>query len=263
MAKIGSKFVNKSSNHFQDGAGDALEIKLKTGGGIAADAQGLYVDATIAGDLIFKGNLDASALGSQLNNAKSGWFWKVSVAGTLLGIALDVGDNLYCVADVTGTPVSGASFSKIDNTEDAANVKNAGTSTAKTMPRFADATGKNIEGTNIGIGDDGSINLPSGAQFKVNGTKISAANVTGTTLKHDMLALGGTEIAAKYIDCLAPAYDLNAVQVFAGGVIQNLNADYTVTNGGAGGVLRINWSGKALDGLLASGDVLNVIYTTA
>lgn len=74
----------------------------------------------ISGNLILKGGLDASLIGSQLDNAQAGWWYKVTVAGTLFGtnpIELAVGDNLYCQTSVTGTPDDGSAFFKVDNTE--------------------------------------------------------------------------------------------------------------------------------------------------
>lgn len=257
MAKIGARFIKKNDNHLQVGASDSLELKLKTGGGIAADVNGLYVDSTIAGDLIFKGNLDASALGSQLNNAKSGWFWKASVAGTLWGsVELAVGDNLYCTADVTGTPANGTNFAKIDNTEDPNNVRNTGSAVAKAIPRFVDVSGKLIENTSVILEDDGSITIPSGATIKRLGAKMLIMP------RSERFVLTATDLTNKYIDMGYPSFNgsFMGIEVIVNGVVQDSVLDFVATNGGAGGNLRIGWTGLGLDGLLASGDIVNVFY---
>lgn len=79
-----------------------------------------YVDnhiGGVVGGLAYKGALDASSLGTQLDNAKTGYFYKVSVAGTILtSVVLNVGDMVIINKDVTGTPVA-ADLDVIDNTE--------------------------------------------------------------------------------------------------------------------------------------------------
>lgn len=81
-----------------------------------------YIDNTIAGiagGLDYKGALDASNLGTQLDNRKLGDFFKVSVKGTILTtLDLEIGDMVIINKDVTGTPTL-ADLDVIDNTESA------------------------------------------------------------------------------------------------------------------------------------------------
>jgi hypothetical protein len=81
-----------------------------------------YIDAiasAVVGGLKYKGVLDASALGTQLDNAKQGCFYKVSVAGTILtSLALNVGDMVIVNKNLTGSPTL-ADLDVIDNTESA------------------------------------------------------------------------------------------------------------------------------------------------
>lgn len=73
--------------------------------------------AGLTGGLKFKNTFNASALGAQLDDAKAGDFFRVSVAGILFGIDFQVGDDLYITADIVGTPVDASNIRKIDNTE--------------------------------------------------------------------------------------------------------------------------------------------------
>ncbi len=80
-----------------------------------------YVDDSVStgivGAMIYKGGFDASAGNfSAIVDPKAGWFYKVSVAGTLSGTEFLVGDNMYINKNVTGSPVI-ADIDKIDNTE--------------------------------------------------------------------------------------------------------------------------------------------------
>lgn len=81
-----------------------------------------YMDNVVSGfvgGLQYKGILDASNLGTQLDNAKQGYFYKVSVVGTILtSLALSVGDMVIVNKNVTGTPTL-ADLDVIDNTESA------------------------------------------------------------------------------------------------------------------------------------------------
>jgi hypothetical protein len=73
--------------------------------------------SNVVGPMNFKGVLDASSLGAQLDDAKLGDTYYVSVAGTILTtIELQVGDMVIVNKTVTGTPVA-ADIDKIDNTE--------------------------------------------------------------------------------------------------------------------------------------------------
>lgn len=91
-----------------------------------------YIDnhiGGVVGGLNYKGAFDASLLGTQLDNAKKGDFYKVSVEGTILTtISLKVGDMIIINKDVTGTPVS-ADIDVIDNTESADLLKTSDIST--------------------------------------------------------------------------------------------------------------------------------------
>jgi len=73
--------------------------------------------SNVVGPMNFKGVLNASLLGTQLDNAKLGDTYYVSVAGTICTtVELQVGDMVIVNKTVTGTPVA-ADIDKIDNSE--------------------------------------------------------------------------------------------------------------------------------------------------
>ncbi len=85
-----------------------------------------YVDSAIAsvqanigasGALVYKGTYDATANSPSLVLAKKGFFYQVSVSGTLAGISLTTNDQIVFVADVSGGVVQATDFIVIDNTE--------------------------------------------------------------------------------------------------------------------------------------------------
>ena len=90
----------------------ALDGQVKTNADAIATLVGSGMD--------FQGGLDASSLGSQLDDASKGDFFVVTAAGTIFGtnpIELAVGDNLIAKVNISGTPDDGNDWVKIDNTE--------------------------------------------------------------------------------------------------------------------------------------------------
>ena len=122
-AKLVANFLAGSDLNLTNGANDATITGLKDAVALQSPATLAQLNAAIggiSGNMILQGALDASAIGSQLDNAEAGYWYKVTVAGTLFGtnpIELAVGDNLYCSTTVVGTPDDGADFFKVDNTE--------------------------------------------------------------------------------------------------------------------------------------------------
>ena len=88
-----------------------------------------YVDALatlVSGALIFKGSWDASAgTFPSTTGRKTGWFYKVSVAGTVNGIAFEVGDDLYAIVDNASASTYAANWLKIEGTISLAEVQAA------------------------------------------------------------------------------------------------------------------------------------------
>ena len=72
--------------------------------------------AALANGMVYKGDWDASA-GSFPSGAQTGWFYYVSVAGTVNGVAFHVGDNIVATTDNASTSVYAGNWSKHDNTD--------------------------------------------------------------------------------------------------------------------------------------------------
>jgi len=70
----------------------------------------------VTGALVYRGSYDASTQSPDLTTAIKGDFYIVSVAGSLDGIALSVGDHLVFNQDAS-SPVTSAMFDKIDSTD--------------------------------------------------------------------------------------------------------------------------------------------------
>jgi hypothetical protein len=134
-----------------------------------------YVDtamAGIVGGLIYKGTFDASAGNyNAIVNPKKGWFYKVSISGTIGAKDWVVGDMLIVNVDVTGSPVD-SQVDKIDNTEssDIVRLDANQTLTTKTM------SGDSNTFTNIGIASLKTVLSDANKFIKrdVNGAVVSA-----------------------------------------------------------------------------------------
>lgn len=79
-----------------------------------------YVDSATAatsGDMIFQGAWDASG-GSfpGSGSALKGWYYKVTVAGTVDGVDFQVGDTLFAEVDNASTTTYSGNWFKVDNT---------------------------------------------------------------------------------------------------------------------------------------------------
>jgi len=72
--------------------------------------------AALANGMVYKGDWDASA-GSFPSGAQTGWFYYVSVAGTVNSVAFHVGDNIVATTDNASTSVYANNWSKHDNTD--------------------------------------------------------------------------------------------------------------------------------------------------
>lgn len=72
--------------------------------------------AALANGMVYKGDWDASS-GSFPSGAQTGWFYYVSVAGTVNSIVFHVGDNIVATTDNASTSVYAGNWSKHDNTD--------------------------------------------------------------------------------------------------------------------------------------------------
>jgi len=85
----------------------------------AVDLDQMEIDiAALANGMVYKGDWDASAStfpGS--GSAQIGWFYYVSVAGTVGGVSFSVGDNIVAIADNASTSTYASNWSKHDQTD--------------------------------------------------------------------------------------------------------------------------------------------------
>ena len=83
----------------------------------AVDLDQMETDiAALANGMVYKGDWDASS-GSFPSGAQTGWFYYVSVDGTVSGVAFHVGDNIVATTDNASTSVFANNWSKHDNTD--------------------------------------------------------------------------------------------------------------------------------------------------
>ena len=85
----------------------------------AVDLDQMEIDiAALANGMVYKGDWDASS-GSfpGSGSAQIGWFYYVSVAGTVGGVSFSVGDNIVAIADNASTSTYASNWSKHDQTD--------------------------------------------------------------------------------------------------------------------------------------------------
>jgi hypothetical protein len=160
----------------------------------AADAATkAYVDALAAvvqGALVFKGAWDASsgAFPTDVAGIKTGWFYKVEVAGTVSGVDFDQGDEVFAVVDDPSSSVYAANWLRIEGAITQAEIeavlgfafgtaasKDAGTAAGNVL--LLDGTGKipAVDGSQItGLGTAASKNVGTAA-----GDVVQLDGVTG------------------------------------------------------------------------------------
>ena len=118
-AKLELDFLNGSDLDLTNGNNNATITGLANGVNANDAVNVSQLNAAITGAMEYKGVIDASdATGATLDGADTGDFYYVSVAGTLNGIAFNIGDHLVVNAPITDFDVDGAGkIDIIDNTE--------------------------------------------------------------------------------------------------------------------------------------------------
>jgi hypothetical protein len=123
LGKRGSRVKNSSGSVDLRNAADSAFVKLRILAGEANDdgvnkgQMDTAITTALTSSVKYKGIFNASAGNySAIINPLQGWLYKISVAGTINGVAWEVGDNLIVNKVVTGSPVA-ADIDKIDNTE--------------------------------------------------------------------------------------------------------------------------------------------------
>jgi len=171
----------------------------------------LYVDnhAAAADAMIYKGTIGVGGTYeitafNALATYTTGWSWRVITAGTIKGAVCENGDLITAIVTRTGSGNLDSDFSVAQTNLDGAAI-GAASSTDNAVARFDNTTGKLHYNSNVTIDDSGSINIPAGQAFKINGTAIDQDDIPdGTTYKQysatDKTKLAGIEASADVTD---------------------------------------------------------------
>lgn len=237
------------------------------------------IAAALVGGMTYKGQLDASdATGATLDGAVQGDLYYISVAGTLDGIAFNVGDHLVVNADITDFDVDGSGkIDIIDNTESTDILRDAdiindlvtgGTDKVLSAQQgvvlkgFVDALQTELDDTQLGAGldTDGSYIQPSGSNYIDASTSLANAD----SLLDAQIKVNADAIASFGMDAFSeePAITVGAAalaplanipvlagtaRVYLNGIRQRVGGsnDYTINE--VTGVITFNFNMKAKD----------------
>ena len=159
------------------------------------------VDAVIAavtGALILKGGFTASAgnFSAIATGAKTGWFWKIDVAGTVDGVSLSVGDDLFALIDNPSPSTYAGNWLKVEGSITAAEVIAALGYTPVTDARTISAAGLATGGGNLAANRTITVTAGTAADI-ATGTDTTRA-VTPKAVA-DMGYISSAGVAATYV----------------------------------------------------------------
>jgi hypothetical protein len=168
----------------------------------------LYVDGIISANdaMQYKGVIDCTA-NPNYPAGNAGETWKVSVGGNIggvSGIGVLVGDLIICTTDGTASgtqAVAGAAWDVVHvNGASGTMSSTAATPLDNQIVRLDSTTGTVVQNSLATIDDAGSVNVPAGQAYKVNGSAlVSNATHTGDAIGGGALtvvALNGQNLAA-------------------------------------------------------------------
>jgi hypothetical protein len=171
-----------------------------------------FTTLDITGNLDYKGSYNATTSTPDLTTAEKGDFYIVSVAGSLAGVTLAVGDHIVFNQDAS-SPVTSAMFDKIDNTDAVASVNGqTGVVVLDAGDVGALAAGDNVSSlTNdanyVASGDNVSV-LTNDANYVASGDNVSvltndagyltSAPVTSVNALTGVVVVSGNDIAADH-----------------------------------------------------------------
>jgi len=157
--------------------------------------------------LLYKGAIDCSG-NPNYPAADAGFTYRISVAGKIGGASgpnVEAGDMLVCHVDgsAAGThAVVGANWDILQINLDGA-VIGPTSATDSAVALFDSTTGKLIKNSLVTIDGSGSVNIPSGQSYKINGTALTAANVGAEptlplSTRGDLLYRNASNVTARF-----------------------------------------------------------------
>lgn len=203
--------------------------------------------AALANGMVYKGDWDASS-GSFPSGANTGFFYYVSVAGTVNSVVFHVGDNIVAISDNASTSVYSGNWSKHDNTDAVqsvvgliGNITKTSLLTALNVEDGADVTDTTNVTSSGALMDSEVTNL---AQVKAFDSSDYATSTQGTTADNAVPKSGGTMTGTLNV----PTVDLG---------------DWTITE--SGGSLIFQYQGATKFSMNTSGtmSVANDVETDA
>lgn len=149
-----------------------------------------YVDSMLGANdaMQFKGTIGTGgthtiAAFNALTTYGAGWTYRVVEAGTIRGKVCEIGDLVIVITDRSGSGNLDADFTVAQTNIDGGVVGPAN-ATDNAIARFDSTTGKVIQNSLASVDDNGSMNIPTGQSYKINGAALSEDDIAdGTTNK--------------------------------------------------------------------------------
>lgn len=263
-SKLKADFLDGADLDLTDGNNNATITGLSAGS-TANDAvnyaqMNSAISAAIVGGMTYQGVIDCSvATGETLDGASKGDYYYVSVAGTLDGIAFNVGDHLVANSDITDFSVDGSGkIDIIDNTESSDILRNSdiinNLTTATTGDVLDASQGKvlkdkqDLQQTEIdkietaaGFDANGDYITPSGTNYIDGSSTLAGADVlldTAIKANEDAITAFGTEVwgESKTVTDGSPVLPAlsnipvkaGTARIYVNGMRQALTDDYAI-----------------------------------
>jgi len=180
-----------------------------------------YADGLIAANdaMVYKGVIDCST-NPNYPAADAGHLYKVSVAGKIggaSGLNVLAGNEMLCTHDATATGDQssvGQYWNIVRTATGSGDVNGPSSATDNSIVRYDSTTGKLVQTSLVTIDDNGSVNIPTGQSYKINGNALTQDNIgDGTTNKAytatEQSKLSGIEASADVTDAANVGSSIN------------------------------------------------------